>query len=243
MKDTKKNGTKIDGINDAVANDAAMWSRIAIDAASAAANAGKNDNNKDTGRIGKIINLETWGIFRPGTASYEAEKKKLLEYLAEQGIPEMPNEGPEISKPDEANNNYTNYQAERNKILEGYQAERDKIIAEYLAEHSSPSPEMQKMIEEISKQDEADKNDNKKKAKKAKRVHCAVCKKEWEYTGMEMNGPCKNLAGGGCETWLSWGPLPGEQADDENGKNADMNNDKNGNQKDDAARIAAGKKD
>ena len=166
MKDTKKDGKKIDEIIDAVANDAAMWSRIAIDAASAAANADKNDNNKDTWRIGKIITLEG-GIFRPGTASYEAEKKKLLQSLAEQG-----------------------------------------------------NPEMQNMVEEISKQDEADKNDNKKKAKKTKHVHCAGCKTEWELTGMEMNGPCKNLAGGGCEKWLSWGPLPGEQADDENGKNA-----------------------
>ena len=176
MKDTKKDGKKIDEITDAVVNDAAMSSRIAIDAASAAANADKNDNNKDTWRIGKIITLEG-GIFRPGTASYEAEKKKLLQSLAEQGNPEMQNIVEEISKQDEADKNDTkkddkNTDEFMGRILKkgtaGYQAERKKIL-EGLAEHGSPA--MQKMIEQISKKDEADKNDNKKKADEAKRVH------------------------------------------------------------------------
>ncbi len=158
MKDTKKDGKKIDEITDAVVNDAAMSSRIAIDAASAAANADKNDNNTDTWEIGKMArrlnaaaiipmwsriaidaasaaanadkndnNTDTWeigkiittgGIFKKGTAGYEAEKKKLLESLAEDG-----------------------------------------------------NPETQNMVEQISKKDEADKNDNKKKADEAKRVH------------------------------------------------------------------------
>ena len=94
-------------------NDAAMWSRTAIDAASAAANADKNDNNTDTWEIGKIIT--PGGIFKKGTAGYEAEKKKLLESLAEDGNPETQNMVEQISKKDEADKNDNKKKADEAK--------------------------------------------------------------------------------------------------------------------------------
>ena len=97
MKDTKKDGKKIDEIIDAVANVAAMWSRIAIDAASAAANADKKDDKNTDELMGRI--------FKKGTAGYQAERKKILEGLAEDGMSEMKEFIEQVIKNDEADKN------------------------------------------------------------------------------------------------------------------------------------------
>ena len=101
MKNTKKDARlgalKIDEINDAIANDAAMRSRIAIDAASAAANADKKDDKNTDELMGRI--------FKKGTAGYQAERKKILEGLAEDGMSEMKEFIEQVIKNDEADKN------------------------------------------------------------------------------------------------------------------------------------------
>lgn len=97
MKDTKKDGKKIDEIIDAVANDAAMWSRIAIDAASAAAKADKKDDKNTDESMGRIL--------KKGTAGYQAERNKIIEDLAKHGSPGMKKMLEEVRKKDEADKN------------------------------------------------------------------------------------------------------------------------------------------
>ena len=105
----------------------------------------------------------------------------------------------------------------------------------------------ERMIKQISKNDNDDKNDDKKKEDEASPVHiwpswvhCAVCRNETEFE----DTPKKTQAWicGTCGASISWGPLPGKTAEEDRHMCTiivDMNNDTNDNTKDDAARNAA----
>ena len=112
----------------------------------------------------------------------------------------------------------------------------------------------ERMIKQISKNDNDDKNDDKKKEDEASPVHiwpswvhCAVCRNETEFEDTQdvYEKKRKNTKAwicGTCGASISWGPLPGKTAEEDIHMCTiivDMNDDTNDNTKDDAARNAA----
>ena len=105
----------------------------------------------------------------------------------------------------------------------------------------------ERMIKQISKNDNDDKNDDKKKEDEAfpvhiwpSWVHCAVCRNETEFADTPKN--TQAWICGTCGASISWGPLPGKTAEEDIHMCTiivDMNDDTNDNTKDDAARNAA----
>lgn len=105
----------------------------------------------------------------------------------------------------------------------------------------------ERMIKQISKNDNDDKNDDKKKEDEAfpvhiwpSWVHCAVCRNETEFEDTPKN--TQAWICGTCGASISWGPLPGKTAEEDIHMCTiivDMNDDTNDNTKDDAARNAA----
>ena len=105
----------------------------------------------------------------------------------------------------------------------------------------------ERMIKQISKNDNDDKNDDKKKEDEAfpvhiwpSWVHCAVCRNETEFADTPKN--TQAWICGTCGASISWGPLPGKTAEEDIHMctiMVDMNDYTNDNTKDDAARNAA----
>ena len=124
--------------------------------------------------------------------------------------------------------------------MDGYQVGHEEGLQRGHADYQ------ERMIKQISKNDNDDKNDDKKKEDEAfpvhiwpSWVHCAVCRNETEFEDTPKN--TQAWICGTCGASISWGPLPGKTAEEDRYMCTiiDMNDDTNDNTKDDAARNAA----
>ena len=136
----------------------------------------------------------------------------------------------------------------RKYYMAGYQVGHEEGL------HRGHAGYQERMIKQISKNDNDDKNDDKKKEDEASPVHiwpswvhCAVCRNEKEFEDTEdvyekKRNNAKAWICGTCGASISWGPLPGKTAEEDKHMCTiivDMNDDTNDNTKDDAARNAA----
>ena len=129
----------------------------------------------------------------------------------------------------------------RKYYMAGYQVGHEEGL------HRGHAGYQERMIKQISKNDNDDKNDDKKKEDEASPVHiwpswvhCAMCRNETEFEDTPKN--TEAWICGTCGASISWGPLPGKTAEEDIHMctiSVDMKDDTNDNTKDDAARNAA----